>query len=134
MEAGNSGVITTWGEPLFGPLPLQLIGNATRHRHTVCYNILSKLHSLSQQLPAVHSGLRLSHPPTRGVSTSQGAVHSILDRGEVEKGHHRWPAIGYLHLLPRTPSPYGTLCPGRACPNLPFLICTQFGSIARRPN
>jgi hypothetical protein len=59
MEAWNSGAITTWSEPLFGPLPLQLIGNATRHRlYTVRYSILSKLHSLSQQLPAVHNGLR----------------------------------------------------------------------------
>ncbi len=102
--------------------------------YTVRYGILSKLHSLSQQLPASHNGLRLSHPPTRGVSTSQGKGHPILGGGEVEKGRHRWPAIGYLHLLPCTPSPYGSPDPGRACPNLPFIYCTQFGSLARRPN
>jgi hypothetical protein len=33
MEVWKSGVITTWGEPLFGPLPLQPNSNATRHMH-----------------------------------------------------------------------------------------------------
>jgi hypothetical protein len=53
MEAWNSGVITTWGEPLFGPVPRQPSNNATRHKPCRALQ-LTQLTSLT--IPATASG------------------------------------------------------------------------------
>jgi hypothetical protein len=53
MEVWNSGVITTLGEPLFGPVPRQPSSNATRHELGLALQ-LTELTSLT--IPATASG------------------------------------------------------------------------------
>jgi hypothetical protein len=70
MEAWNSGVITTWGEPLLGPRPLQRRTNVTRHK-LFCAQQQFRLADLTFQ--AASSGYTMllficpTHPPVGSV-------------------------------------------------------------------
>ena len=122
MEVWNSGVITTWGEPVFGPVPRQPSNNATRHE--LCRALqLTELTNLT--IPAAASGDTMvfiypTHPPMGSVPNR---IRYPKYRVEVRwhMDHHRRLAERYLSL-PCTPSPYGTAIPAGLDPTSLSLV------------
>jgi hypothetical protein len=127
MEAWNSGVITTWGEPLFGPVPRQPDNNATRQG--LCRALqLTELTNLT--ISAASSGDTMffiypTHPPSGSVPNR---IRYPQYRVEVRwhKDRHRRSAERYLTFTLH-PLTLRDRNPGRACPNLPFLSLTLVG-------
>ncbi len=128
MEAWNSGVITTWGEPLFGPVRRQPSNNATRHE--LCRALqLTELTNLT--IPAASSGDTMffiypTHPPSGSVPNGiRYPQYRVKVRWHMDR--HRRLAVRYLYLYPAPPHPTGPQS-RRACPNLPFLSLTLVGN------
>ncbi len=120
MEAWNSGVITTWGEPLFSPVPLQPGNYATRHK--LCRALqLTELTALT--IPAASSG------DTMFFSTKRNTVPPIPGRGEV--AYEPSPTVSCtLPLpLPCTPSPYGTAVPAGLVPTSLSLVSLRLAML-----
>jgi hypothetical protein len=108
MEAWNSGVITTWGEPLFGPVPRQPDNNATRQG--LCRALqLTELTNLT--ISAASSGDTMFFIyPTHPLS---GSVPNGIRYPQYRVGvrwhmdHHRRLAVRYLYLYPAPPHTTG---------------------------
>ncbi len=118
MEVWNSGVITTWGESLLGPWPLQPNSNATRHK---LFCALQHTEQAALTFPAAFSGYTMFLI----VSTGQSTVLPVRGRGEVANGPSPTASRTLPLPLPCTPSPYGNPVPAGFVPTSLSLVALR---------